>query len=212
MALRIETLGDVEAGCRWLADRDPRLGEVYDQSGVPPLRRRSGGFPALLQIICGQQLSVASAASVWKKLCAAGVDDPVTAKALGAEGLHALGLTRQKAGYAAALAAAEIDYDALADLPPEEARATLTAQKGIGPWSAEIYLITAVGHPDIFAPGDLALQEAVRELYGLPARPTPAELATFAERWSPWRAVAMRLLWAYYQREKGREGLMQGDR
>jgi DNA-3-methyladenine glycosylase II len=121
--------------------------------------------------------------------------------------LAACGLSRQKIRYAKALAAARIDYRALREAPTEEVVATLTEVPGIGVWTAEIYAMFSLGRADVFAPGDLALQESARLLFGLPERPKERALRAMAEDWSPWRAVAARALWAYYHVEKEREGV-----
>ncbi|MEM6423517.1 MAG: DNA-3-methyladenine glycosylase 2 family protein, partial [Pseudomonadota bacterium] len=172
-----------------------------------PLRRRPGGFTALLRAICGQQLSVASAEAVWTRLEAAGCCKADGIARADDDLLRACGLSRQKIAYARALAGADLDFDALARMPEEDAVAELTAIKGIGVWTAEVYLMFAVGRPDVFAPGDLALQESVRLLFELTHRPKEKALREMAGAWSPWRAVAARLLWAYYAAEKSREGV-----
>lgn len=203
----IETDADVAEGAAWLAAREPKFAWALEQTGPLPLRRRSGGFPALLQAICGQQLSVASAAAVWAKLDAAGLTDEAPVRDAAFDDLRGCGLSRPKIRYAQALAAADIDYTALATMPEDEAVATLTAVKGIGVWTAEIYLKFAVGRADVIAAGDLALQEAARVLFELPERPTDKALRALAEPWSPWRSVAARILWAYYRVAKRREGI-----
>ena len=205
----IETEADILEGCDWLVRAEPRFGPALALAGTPPLRRRKGGFPALLRTICSQQLSVAAADSVWSKLCAAGAQDPGMLMALDEEALRACGLSRPKARYAQALAEAGIDYAALATLPEDEAIAALTAVKGIGVWTAEIYLMFSIGRADVFAPGDLALQESARMLFELPARPDEKALRAQAVAWSPWRGVAARLLWAYYRVAKSREGISE---
>jgi len=197
----------IAEGCAWLAAREPRFAEALAQTGPPPLRRREGGFPALLQAICAQQLSVAAADSVWGKLSALGADDPDRLMALSEADLRGSGLSRPKIRYARALAEADIDFAALADLPEEEAIARLTAVKGIGVWTAEIYLMFAVGRADVLAAGDLALQESARLLFALETRPSDQELRNLAAPWSPWRGVAARLLWTYYRVAKQREGV-----
>ncbi len=203
----IETDADVAEGAAWLAAREPRFAWALEQTGPLPLRRRSGGFPAMLQAICGQQLSVASAAAVWDRLEKAGLTDQAPVLGAGFDDLRACGLSRPKIRYAQALAEADIDYPALATMPEDEAVATLTAVKGIGVWTAEIYLKFAVGRADVIAAGDLALQEAARILFDLPDRPTDKALRALAEPWSPWRSVAARILWAYYRVAKRREGI-----
>ena len=205
----IETLDDVAEGCDWLAAHEPRFAAAFAETGLPPLRRREGGFPALLQVICGQQLSVASAAAVWTRLTEAGADDPMRCVDMTDTDLRGCGLSGPKIRYVRALIEADLDYAALATLPEDEAVASLTAVKGLGRWSAEIYLKFAVGRADVFAAGDLALQEAARDLFDLPERPTEKALRTLAADWSPWRAVAARLLWAYYRVMKRREGISE---
>lgn len=205
----IETDADVAEGAEWLAARVPEFARVLDQTGALPLRRRSGGFPAMLQAICGQQLSVASAAAVWNRLCEAGINEPETVLTAGEAQLRACGLSRPKVRYAIALAEAGIDYDALATMHEDRAIATLTAVKGIGTWTAEIYLKFAIGRADVLAAGDLALQESARIIFELPERPNEKELRAMAIPWSPWRAVAARILWAYYRIAKQREGISE---
>lgn len=205
----IETQDDIADGCAWLIQAEPRFAPVLEASGPLPLRRRPGGFGALLQIICGQQLSVASAAACWDRLCAAGASDPAVLVAMTDEALRDCGLSRPKLRYARALVEADLDYPALAGLPVEEALARLTAVKGIGSWSAEIYLMFSVGRADVFAHGDLALQEAAKVMLDLPERPAEKEMRAIAAPWSPWRGVAARALWAYYRVIKNREGITE---
>ena len=205
----IETDADVAEGAAWLAEQVPEFARALEQTGALPLRRRSGGFPAMLQAICGQQLSVASAASVWNKLCDAGIQESDAVLAAGEDQLRACGLSRPKVRYAIALAEADLDYGALATMPEDEAIATLTAVKGIGTWTAEIYLKFAIGRADVLAAGDLALQESARIIFELPERPNEKELREMAASWSPWRAVAARILWAYYRVAKQREGISE---
>ncbi|MEL6479324.1 MAG: DNA-3-methyladenine glycosylase 2 family protein, partial [Pseudomonadota bacterium] len=205
----IETPEDVAEGCAWLAGAEPRFADAYRLTGLPPLRRRLGGFGPLLQIVCGQQLSTASAAACWRRLEEAGGDRPDGVLALGEPGLRDCGLSRPKARYALALAETDIDFPALTTLPEDEALARLTALRGIGPWTAEIYLMTCIGRADVFAPGDLALQEASKVLFDLPERPAEKAMRAIAAEWSPWRAVAARLLWAYYRVIKNRDGIAE---
>ncbi|MEM6625009.1 MAG: DNA-3-methyladenine glycosylase 2 family protein [Pseudomonadota bacterium] len=205
----IHTDACVAEGAAWLATAEPRFAEALDLTGPLPLRRRDGGFPALLNTICAQQLSVASAGAVWRKLVEAKATEAGHLLAHDDETLRACGLSRPKIRYARALAEADIDYPALARMPEEEAVATLTEVKGIGVWTAEIYLMFSVGRADVLAAGDLALQEAARILFDLPDRPGDKELRALAAAWSPWRAVAARLLWAYYHVAKKREGVTE---
>ena len=203
----IETDADVAEGAAWLAAHDPRLADALAQTGPLPLRRRPDGFAQLLNAIVSQQVSVASAAAIWTRMQEAGLTDEAAVLAAGDDGLRAAGLSRQKIAYAQALAEAQIDYMALRDADDATVITTLTAVKGIGVWTAEIYAMFSLGRTDVFAPGDLALQVAAQELYGLAERPKEKELRALSLGWSPWRSVAARLLFAYYHIAKGREGI-----
>lgn len=207
-ALRtIETDADVAEGAQWLAQQCPRMAGALAQIGALPLRRRDDGFAALLNAIVSQQVSVASARAIWARLEAEGMTQAPAVQTAGSDRLRALGLSRQKVRYAQALAEADIDYVALRGMPDADIVACLIAVPGIGRWTAEIYAMFSLGRPDVFAPGDLALQEAARHLYDLPARPTEKALREMAQDWSPWRSVAARLLFAYYRVIKEREGI-----
>ncbi|MDU8911044.1 DNA-3-methyladenine glycosylase 2 family protein [Aestuariicoccus sp. MJ-SS9] len=197
----------VAEGAEWLACRDARFARALEATGPLPLRRRPNGFAQLLSAIVSQQVSVASARAIWARLEEAGMTAPAQILASSDEALRGLGLSRQKAAYARALAEAGIDFAALRSAPVTEVVATLTAVKGIGVWTAEIYAMFSLGRADVFAPGDLALQEGARLLFELPDRPRERALRTMAEDWSPWRSVAARTLWAYYHVEKQREGI-----
>jgi DNA-3-methyladenine glycosylase II len=197
----------LDEGAAWLAGAEPRFAQVRGLlTQSLPLRRKADGFAALLDAIVSQQVSVASAAAVWRKMDAAGLTRPAALLAASDDDLRAAGLSRQKARYARALAGSGIDFNALRDLPDAQVIDLLVALPGIGRWTAEIYAMFALGRPDVFAPGDLALQEAARLLFDLPARPSEKEMRAMAEDWSPWRAVAANLLWAYYHVVKEREG------
>lgn len=203
----IRTEADLAEGAAHLARVCPVWARVLPQIGPLPLRRREDGFEAIAGAIVAQQISVAAAASIWDRMVAA---DLITASAIAAasdDDLRAAGLSRPKARYLKAIAAAGLDWDGLRELPDDQAIATLVALPGIGVWTAEIYLKFALGRPDVFAAGDLALQESARIMYGLDTRPGPAALRDLAEPWRPWRAVAARGLWAYYRLAKGREGI-----
>lgn len=203
----IKTEADVAEGAAWLAAREPRFALALLETGPLPLRLREGGFSALLRAIVSQQISVAAAAGVWARLEAAGVTEVKAVAQMDVESLRAAGLSRQKAGYALALAQAGVDFAALRQMPSDEVIATLVRIKGIGVWTAEIYAKFSLGHADVLAAGDLALQESARMLFDLPARPTERELRKLAEPWSPWRSVAARALWSYYHVMKNREGI-----
>jgi DNA-3-methyladenine glycosylase II len=202
----IETEADVAEGIAALAAAEPRFAHAAAVAGEVPLRRPAGGFAGMLRIMTAQQVSTASAAAVWRRLEAAGADSAEGVARLDDAALRACGLSSQKARYARALAAAGLDWEAIAAAPEDEAAAALTAVPGVGRWSAEMYLMFCVGRPDVFSPGDLALQEGARMLFDLPERPKPPALASMSAGWSPWRAVAARLLWAYYGAVKRREG------
>ncbi|SDE23672.1 DNA-3-methyladenine glycosylase II [Salipiger thiooxidans] len=203
----IESDACVAEGVTWLCGAEPRFARALELTGPLPLRRRPDGFGQLLSAIVSQQVSVASARAIWARLEAAGMTSPGAIRATDEEGLRALGLSRQKASYAVALAGAGIDFDALRLAPTDEVVKTLVAVKGIGIWTAEIYAMFSLGRADVFAPGDLALQESARLLFDLPERPKERALREMAEAWSPWRSVAARALWAYYHVAKQREGI-----
>jgi DNA-3-methyladenine glycosylase II len=198
---------DVAEGAAWLATRDNRFAQALAACGPLPLRRKDDGFAALLDAIVGQQVSVASARAIWARLAAAGLTD-MNAMALASDdALRVVGLSRQKARYGRALAQAGIDYNALRSAPDAAVIETLVAVPGIGAWTAEIYAMFALGRADVFAHGDLALQEAARSLLGLDKRPTEREMRVIAMDWAPWRSVAARVLWAYYRVIKARDGV-----
>jgi len=203
----IKTEADVAEGAAWLARVEPRFAEALGQIGALPLRLKGDGFEALLSAIVSQQISVAAARGVWAKLEAAGAVQADAILALSADELRAIGLSRQKAGYAKALAEHRIDFAALRHQRSEAVVLALTEVKGIGVWTAEIYAMFSLGRADVLAAGDLALQESARVIFDLPARPTEKELRKMAEAWSPWRAVAARLLFSYYHLIKDREGM-----
>ena len=197
----------VAEGAAWLAAREPRFKAALSVMPPLPLRLKPDGFAALLSAIISQQVSVASANAIWSKLQSAKMTTPAAVGAASDEDLRALGLSRPKVRYAQALAAAEIDYGALRQLPSDEVMKILTAVPGIGAWTAEVYVMFSLGRADVFAPGDLALQEAARLLFELPNRPKEKDFRIMAQAWSPWRSVAARILWAYYRHSKQREGI-----
>ncbi|MGX1096957.1 DNA-3-methyladenine glycosylase II [Amorphus sp. MBR-141] len=208
----IETDADVAAGLQALVDLDPRLVPVRDLAGDLPLRLRQPGFEGLVRIIVSQQLSVASATAIWARL-ADGLGE-ITVEQMSArddEALRAMGLSRPKVRALRAICEAVgggLDLGGIAALPADEAHTMLCTVKGIGPWTADVYLLFCAGHPDIFPAGDIALQNAVADAFGLEARPSIPELHDIAAVWSPWRGVAARLFWAYYgARKAGREVL-----
>ena len=203
----IETEADVAEGAAHLAAIEPRFGRALALTGPLPLRRRPDGFATLFSAIVSQQVSTAAATAIWNRLEAIGATAPAGILAAPDEALRGAGLSRQKIAYGRAIAGAGLDFPALRTLPDAEIVAALTQLKGIGVWTAEIYAMFSLGRADVFAPGDLALQEAAARLFELPARPRERELRAMAEAWSPWRSVAARLLWAYYRTGTGREGV-----
>lgn len=202
----IETSDDLAEGLAHLTKVDHRLRKVARVAGELPLRRTEPGFVGLARIVVGQQLSVASARAIWSRFTDAFPEmtpdkihrarDPRFRKA---------GMSAPKIRTLRAVAAAcrdGLDLDALATMPAEEAIARLTAVKGIGPWTADIYLLFCLGHSDVFPVGDLALRVAVADAFDTESPVAPDELAAIAARWSPWRSVAATLFWAYYGARK----------
>lgn len=203
----IETPDCVAEGAEYLCSIEPRFAAALTQTGPLPLRRRKDGFEALMTAIVSQQVSVAAADAIWRRLKAARLTGPRKVIWASEDELRACGLSRQKVRYAKALAEAKIDYDRLRYAPEPELVEVLTAVPGIGRWTAEIYAMFSLGRADVFAPGDLALQESARILFELDARPTEKALREMACAWTPWRGVAARLLWAYFRVAKAREGI-----
>ena len=203
----IETEADVAEGAAALAAMDPRFAYALRLPGPLPLRRREGGVQALLSAIVSQQISVAAANGIWSRLEAQGATSADGFARLDEAGLKACGLSRQKARYATALVDAGVPFQDLPHMPDAEVVERLTCITGSGGWTAEIYAMFSLGRADVFAPGDLALQEAARMLFDLPERPKERPFRQMAEDWAPWRAVAARLLWAYYHVVKDREGI-----
>jgi len=200
----IHSEADLDHALSALGEADPRFAALLAKTGRPPLRRRDDGFAALAAIIVAQQLSTASSNAIWARLAAA--FDPFEPQAIlraRPVRLARLGLSSPKIRALKAIARAvtrgELALAGLAELAAEEAHAALTAIHGIGPWTADIYLLSCLGHGDAWPAGDLALQEAARVAFALPARPSAKEMLALAEAWRPWRAVAARILWSYYR-------------
>ena len=202
----IASQADIDEGCAYLANTCPIWARTLPDLGPLPLRRRDDGFEAIASAIVGQQISIAAAGAIWGRMQDAGLLTEAAIRDASDDELRAAGLSRAKQRYLRGIANAGIDWNALRAMPDDDAIARLVALPGIGIWTAEIYLKFALGRADVIAAGDLALQEAARIMYDLPARPTPAVLRQLAEPWRPWRAVAARGLWAYYRLAKGREG------
>src|SRR5579864_8223475 len=215
MPLQLNSQADLEEAIRVLLKQDPRLEPVFKLAGMPALRRREPGFVGLAHIVCGQQLSTASAAAIWARLTAA--FDPLdhdklrTARAdrLGKLGLSAAKIKTLK-NLAREIATERINLDMLANEDADAAHNTLTSLHGIGPWTADVYLLFCLGHGDAWPAGDLAVQEAVKIGLGLKMRPTAKQMAPLAEPWRPMRGAAAHLWWAYYRAIKKREGIMAG--
>lgn len=191
-------------GVRFLAGRDPDLAAVVEKWGAPPLWPREPGFPTLVYLILEQQVSLASAKAAYERLLAK-IDSPLVPQrflALDARTLKKIGFSRQKTGYCRLLAVSvlqkQLDLEAIAVMDDESARAELTSIKGIGPWTADVYLLMALRRPDVWPVGDLALQKAARRVKRLRKHPSPARLEKLGEAWRPWRAVAARMLWHDY--------------
>lgn len=207
---RITNLNDVNFGLDALCAIDPRLEAVRGMAGEVPLRLTEPGFASLASIIVSQQVSTASAKAIFGRLSA--LVDPLTPQGLlgaGEEMFRAAGLSRpkQRTLVAVAQAAADgLDLDGLCRLDAEQAMSAMIAIPGIGPWTAEVYLLFAAGHPDIFPARDVALQSAVGHALGIDPRPGEKALIRLAESWAPWRGVASRLFWAYYRQTRGRDG------
>ena len=208
---RIATLTDIENGLDELCRLDPRLQAVREVSGDVPLRLVDPGFASLASIIVSQQVSRASADAIFGRLVK--LVDPLTAEAMFSAGddiYRAAGLSRPKQktlrAVSEAVARDGLDLLHLTELDAAEAIKRMTAVSGIGLWTAEVYLLSAAGHPDVFPARDVALQSAVGHALGIDPRPDEKRLIALAESWSPWRGVASRLFWSYYRHIKGREG------
>lgn len=199
----------IERSARALGRIEPRFAAIVKRHGLPPLWPRKPGFATLAILILEQQVSLSQARAMYARIeAAAGAVTAARLGALGEDGLRSIGVTRQKSAYLAALAAdlntGKLDFGRLAALPDAEAVAALDALHGVGPWTAQCYLLFALRRPDVFPAADLGLMQAVRELWNLRARPSPEALARRSLAWRPHRAVAARLLWHHYLRERGR--------
>lgn len=190
-------------GLHVLSGRDPDLAQILEELGPPPMWAREPGFPTLVHVILEQQVSLASARAAYDRLLSAA--SPLTPKRfleLDDATFKAIGFSRQKITYGRCLAQAivegRLDLAALGAMDDATARSVLVQIKGIGPWTADIYLLMALRRPDVWPSGDLALAKAVQRIKRLAACPTPDELDAISDDWRPWRAVAARLLWHYY--------------
>lgn len=210
MTPRIDTAEGVAWHLRALVGLQPALEPMLAQAGVVMPRVNPSGFAGMAKVICGQQLSVQSAAAIWRRLeMVPGALEPDTYLLLSEETVRASGFSRSKflalRTVAEAMAAGELDLAEVDALPAEEAIARLVTLKGIGPWTAEVYLLFCAGHPDIFPAGDLALLKAAEHGLGLDARPTIKEMIVLARDWSPHRSVAALLFWRYFAALKNRD-------
>ncbi|HSR13000.1 MAG TPA: DNA-3-methyladenine glycosylase 2 family protein [Thermodesulfobacteriota bacterium] len=197
------TRSSLSRAVRILTAQDPDLAKVVARFGPPPLWERAPGFPALILIILEQQVSLSSARAAYARLQeAAGEITPENFLKLGDAELKAVGFSRQKAGYSRALAAAvvkeEFDISGLSSCCDVEAKERLMRMKGIGSWSADVYLMMSLGRPDVWPSGDLALATAVQAVKRMRRRPDPARLEEMGRAWQPWRAVAARIFWHFY--------------
>src|SRR6201996_1070971 len=238
MTVHLNTQADLDAAVHALVKQDPRLHPVFELTAMPALRQRQPGFAGLAAIVCGQQLSTASAAAIWGRVSAAfdpfdhaslrkaradrlrrvGPSGPQNKKPkqvprkaradrLGRLGLSAAQIKTLK-HVARELAAGRLNLDVLANEDADTAHNTLTALPGIGPWTADVYLLFCLRHGDAWPAGDLAVQEAVKIGRGLKTRPTPKEMGPLAEPWRPLRGAAAHLWWSYYRVLKQREGVI----
>ena len=216
MTVHLNSQADLEDAIHALIKQDLRLKPVFELAGMPALRRREPGYAGLAAIICGQQLSTASAAAIWARVSAA--FDPfhhdalrrARAARLGRLGLSAAKIKTLK-NLAREIAADRLNLDVLANEDADAAHHALTALPGIGPWTADVYLLFCLGHGDAWPAGDLAVQEAVRIGLGLKTRPTEKQMAPLAEPWRPLRGAAAHLWWAYYKVLKARDGVIAGQ-
>ncbi len=216
MTIHLNCQADLEDAIRALVKQDPRLAPILEITGMPALRQRQPGFAGLAAIVCGQQLSTASAAALWARLAAA--FDPFDHRALlkaRTDRLGSLGLSAAKIktlkNLAREVASERLNLDVLAEEDADAAHHTLTALHGIGPWTADIYLLFCLGHGDAWPAGDLAVQEAVKLGLGLKTRPSAKQMAPLAEPWRPLRGAAAHLWWSYYRAIRKREGVIAGS-
>jgi DNA-3-methyladenine glycosylase II len=204
MTFHLDTQDDLDAALKTLAVADARLKPVIEMTGHAPLRRRAPGFASLCSTICGQQVSTFAAAAIWGRMVAAYEEvHHEHIRTARTDRLRRFGLSNAKIKtlkfIAREITEGRLDLEKLAELPADEAHDKLTALHGIGPWTADIYLLFCLGHGDAWPTGDLAVQEGVRIGLGLKSRPTPKEMAVIGEAWRPWRGAAAHLFWAYYK-------------
>src|SRR6266851_3694277 len=216
MLIHLNTQADLEGAIHALVKQDPRLKPIFELAGMPSLRRRQPGYAGLAAIVCGQQVSTARAAAIWGRVSAAFAPfHHDTLRKARIDRLGRLGLSAAKIrtlkSLARELAAERLNLDVLAEEDADAAHHTLTALHGIGPWTADVYLLFCLGHGDAWPAGDLAVQEAVKLGLGLKTRPTAKQMAPLAEPWRPLRGAAAHLWWSYYRAMKQREGVIGGE-
>ena len=200
----IETPQQLKTHIEALISIEPKFAPIYKQVGVPDLRRNQGGFEQLMRAMVGQQLSVAAASSIWKRLVDANLTSAQAITQVEDEALQVQGLSRQKIRYIRSLIEHDIDFAALAAMSDDEVIKTLTAVIGIGRWTAQMYLLFSLGRADIVAADDLAIRVAAIEVLELAERPTPKQFKLATDAWSPYRSAASLLLWAYYAKLRDR--------
>ena len=210
---RIDSAQTIAAHIDSLVGMDARLGAVRDFAGPVAPRIHPPGFAGMAKVITGQQLSVTSAAAIWGRFAQLpGALDPVTYLGLSEEAVRATGFSggkfRTVRAIAEAMVAGDLDFDHLETLPAGDAVRYLVAHKGIGPWTAEVYLMFCAGHPDVFPAGDLALLKAVQHGLGLDARPSIKDMIGIAAAWAPYRSAAALLFWRYFAVMRDREGIL----
>jgi DNA-3-methyladenine glycosylase II len=215
MLIHLNSQSDLEDAVQALLKQDKRLRPIFEVAGMPALRQREPGFAGLAHIICGQQLSTASATAIWERISKA--FDPFDHHAIRkarADRLGRLGLSAAKIKtlklLARELVEERLNLDVLANEDADTAHNTLTSHHGIGPWTADIYLLFCLKHGDAWPAGDLAVQEAVKIGLGLKTRPTAKQMVPLAEPWRPLRGAAAHLWWSYYRVLKKREGVVVG--
>jgi DNA-3-methyladenine glycosylase II len=216
MTIHLNTQADLEDAIHALVKQDPRLRPIFELTGMPALRRREPGFAGLAHIVCGQQLSTASAGAIWARLTKAFEPfDHQACRRARADRLGRLGLSAAKIktlkNVARELAAERLNLDVLAEEDADAAHHALTALHGIGPWTADVYLLFCLGHGDAWPAGDLAVQEAIKVGLGLKERPNAKQMVPIAEPWRPLRGAAAHLWWSYYRAIKKHEGVIAGE-
>jgi DNA-3-methyladenine glycosylase II len=204
----IATAADVGRGVEFLLAVEPRFARVVETHGIPPVRRVENNLPSLLNIITEQLISLKAAEAIWRRIDARlHPFEPASILELGHDDLRQLGLSGAKARCFLAISAAvhrgELSFRNLDEMSDQAAYAALVSLPGIGPWTADIYVLAALGRADVCAAGDLALQVAAQDLFALNERPSPKAFMALAEAWRPWRSVAARLLWSHYRGLKG---------